>query len=495
MKTLFLEEDSMKKQLRKISSIVLSATLTAAMAAQMPFSASAASATFENYTARFTYSIKNGTAEISNVSPRNVKNGAGETIIEVPTYIRNYPVVLGTYSFYRISTPISVSSLEAIEIKDKAFFVCSGLKEISLRERCRKVNTNAFYDCDNLKTVTFRGSNNAVNDNSSLTIESYAFNDCSKLNSLNFGCRDDIIIKPNAFYGCMSLKNFNKDNASADHSSLYVQAGAFNGTGIVNNRKAVVPASKVESLIPACRNSYNQKMVGKVLIVDLVTQTPDTPYYNAAEPSRIAAYNSTLLEQEAAKYGVNLDIINATGYVYTNTNALDVARDPGFVDRPEVMYGLKSSFPFLSTCNSLDEAVYRLKMYYGASEVSFVFDVNADNVCSTWTGGQHEFSVVYQRCSAGYNHSTVWMHEVAHAFGAYDAYRGNYNYVNTYLTEDIMNYNLENVGWLAACQLGWTDTALSDDVTGVFGNVSLYSAKASKTAAGKNTIKNTPRTK
>ena len=477
----------MKKRTHKIASLITAASLSASLAAQMPMSVSAAAyLTYSNATATFTYSIKNGTAEISDVSPKNVKNGYGQISIDVPAKINNYPVVLGTYSFYRMNAPMDVDCMNVSEIKSKAFFNCNGLSEIILRQNCKKIASNAFYNCDSLKRIMLQGSSYAVNDGSSLTIESYAFNDCNNVDYLSFGCRDDIIIKPNAFYGSTRLKSFDRTKASFDHTSMYVQAGAFNGTGIVNNPDALVSSSLVRSKIFWSNIGWSRKLEGKVLVVDLVTQTPDAPYYDETRPTNRTAHNCRLLEREAAKYGVNLNITNISAKVTTSKNSWEIDGRNTFLSEAEydVLQGLKAKFSFLSNCYDIDTATNRLKMWYNVSEIAYVVDINKDKQCCAWPNTDREYCVVYDRNSNGVNnganHETVVMHELAHLFGAPDVYNNgitvNPSYTKTYMKNDMMHDNLENVGWYTACTLGWTDSALKEDAVAVMGRNTLRTA-------------------
>ena len=468
----------MKKHARRITSLVAAAAMSTAMVSVMPMEASAATnQTYSNNTATFTYSIKDGTAEISDVAPKNVTNAYGEITINVPATINNYPVVLGSYSFYRMNSPIAVDCMNVSAIKSKAFFVCNGLSEIILRSNCKNIASSAFYDCDNLKRVMLQGSSFAVEDGSSLTIESYAFTDCGNLDYLSFGCRDDIIIKPNAFYGSMKLKNFDRTKASFDHCSLYVQPGAFNGTGIVNNSNAVKSASYMASHNGRYNCGDGKKMVGNVLIVNLLVNATDLPAYTYGSSYGAnygAGYNSWLLEEEAKKYGANLDIQTISATVSSKMKASEIKSCGDFTSRAVCLEGLKREYSFLSGCSSMTQATQALKQHYNADQIAYVVNLNADEGSFAYSFMQSkEYAVVFSKSTVSYNNGHVWMHEVCHLFGAMDVYEGRVNndsYTSTYLNHDIMYHNEPNVGWFTACNLGWTDTVLAEDYNAVVRN-------------------------
>lgn len=468
----------MKKRTRKLTSLLAAAAMGISMMSVMPMEASAANnSKFTNATATFTYSIQNGAAEISDVAPKNVKNAYGEIRIDVPATINGFPVVLGSYAFYRMNNPIAVNCMNVSGIKSRAFFLCNGLSEIILRSNCKNIASSAFYDCDNLKRVMLQGNSYAVEDDSSLTIESYAFTDCGNLEYLSFGCRDDIIIKPNAFYGSMKLKNFDRTKASFDHCSMYVQPGAFNGTGIVNNANAVKNVSAMANKNGRYNCGDAKKMLGNVVIVNLLVNTTDLPYYTygpAYGANYGAGYNSWLLEEEAKKYGANLEIQNISAKINSQMTSGEVQSCGNFTSKDVCLQGLKNEFSFLSGCTTMAQATQTLKQHYNADQLAYVVNLNGDAGSFAYSFmNAREYAVVFSKSTVSYNNDHVWMHEVCHLFGAMDVYESRVNngtYTSTYLNHDIMFHNEPNVGWFTACNLGWTDTVLTEDFNAVVRN-------------------------
>lgn len=470
----------MKKRICKIASFIAAASLSASLVTQMPMSASAAPTYYyynDTYsTIQYTLTTVNGEAraEITKVTSKDWVNSSGNVFIYIPTRLSGRPVSFGSYAFQQMNTPFEINATDIREIKSYAFYNCKGLKEFYVSQKTTNIANSAFYGCTNLEKAIFQGYQYSVNDDSSLTIETNAFRTCTALNTISFGCRDDIIIKTNAFNGCKNLKNFDRFKASNDHSSMYVQSGAFNGTGIVSNSNAVKSASFMASHNGRYNCGDAKKMVGNVLIMNLLVNATDLPSYDSNSSYGVyygAGYNSSLLEGEARKYGVSLDIQAVGATINTNMKASEIAGCGNFTSSNVCRDGLKNKFSFLSGCTNMDQVTAALKQHYNADQIAYVVNLNANQGCYAYSFmGSKEYAVVYSKCSVSYNNAHVWLHEVCHLFGAMDEYEGRVNnssYTSTYMNHDAMFHNEPNIGWFTACNIGWTDTVLTEDYNAV----------------------------
>ncbi|MCR4761582.1 MAG: leucine-rich repeat domain-containing protein [Oscillospiraceae bacterium] len=470
----------MKKPFRNMTSLVSAAVMCAAFAAQMQVSASAAGNFCENETARFKYTIRDNTAEITDVAGKGFTDETGRLCINVPSEIEALPVVIGSFAFSEMNEPVQINCADVTAIRNNAFFCCSGISEFVVGKKCEKISPCAFYDCDNLESVLFDGSETAVEDDSRLEIESYAFNNCDNLRSIQFKCRDDIIIKPKAFYGCMNLKDLDENSVSQDHSSLYVQEGAFIGTGIVNNPNAVRTADYMKEHNARYNRGDAKKLKGNVLIVNLLVASPDHKTWNPDKAKRMrddATNDSILLEQEAEKYGVEVSIDNAFIEMYSDKDRYDRAED--FVDTSnEVLNAVKSEYPFLYRYKNMKDATQALKAFLGYDEIAYVVFAEGNWQSAAYAKRDYEYdyrelAYVYTEWSNSRNHEYAWMHEVCHLFGAMDVYPirdVDADYTGTYMNGDVMEKDKwPNIGWFIACNLGWTDTVLTKDYNAVIG--------------------------
>ena len=483
----------MKKHIRKIASIMLSATLGAAMVSQMPLTASAASYTYEDQYSKISYNLVTDEgetrAEITSVVSKNYTLSSGNVFIYIPDTLQNYPVILGSYAFSSMNTKFEVTCSPK-KIKAYAFYKCNGLEEFYVSQNCESVESYAFYNCDYLKRAIFTGYGFQTEDDSKLEIKTKAYYSCDRLNYIAFGCRDDIIINRRAFYGSYNLTSMSNDNASFDHCSMYVQEGAFEGTGLVGTNKSIVPASSVASRYGWYDRGKAGQMVGDVLIVNLLVNTPDTPAFEYSPSYGVnygAGYNSWLLEQEAAKYGVDLDINNQSVHVSTSLNVNSICNTSTFTSRAEVLSALKKQYAFLSGCSSISAAEDALMDHFGCNQIAFIVNLNCDGRSFAWvTKESAEYAVVFYRGTVSYNNGHVWLHEVCHLFGAHDVYEevaSNDWYVGRYMNKDLMYHNEVNIGWFTACTLGWTDTAMKSDADAVWGTNNASGAAVNRVYA------------
>jgi len=108
-----------------------------------------------------------------------------------------------------------------------AFRGCTSLEEVSLPKSLEKIvesyDDGAFRNCTNLKTVTF-----APGGTKSATIARSAFQDCSKLESINLPGNYTSIGRA-AFAGCTSLTSFTWATSSDDLVTQTIVDNAFNG--------------------------------------------------------------------------------------------------------------------------------------------------------------------------------------------------------------------------------------------------------------------------
>ncbi len=439
-------------------------------------SASAASAvTWSNDTATFTYSVTGSKAIVSKIAFKNAKNSEGKTYVYVPGTINNYKVVLGSHCFEYVNAPLYVNCSTVSEIQPYAFYCCTGIEDLSFDKACTKVGSYAFYYCNGLKSVSFMGERYADHTGSSLSIESYAFYGCSNLNAVSFGCRDNIIIKRDAFKYCWNLKNFDKWTASSDHCSMYVQEGAFNASGIISNKNAVRTQddiAKYESRTYNYNAGDSKKMLGKTAVISLFVNIQGATPFSSSDKSvynnRAGACTNTLV-QEANKYGKTVSFTNYNVNVnYPGDYAAFRGLGTSFINTSYVLTGMKNKFSFLSGCTSMDSVSNLIKKNYGVDNVSYVVVLNVRGEYNySWPQlNKNEFAVIHFKGTNGYNITYTWMHEFCHLFGAPDQYGSaskNEGYINQFNGDDIMYHLYPSVGWFTACCIGWTDTVLADD--------------------------------
>ncbi len=474
----------MTKRMRKASAGVLMAAMAAitcmAPAAEtiaplqsVSISASAA-ATWSNDTATFTYTVKDGYAVISNVAPKGKKNYAGNVYVFFPAEIAGCKVALGSYAFSGVSTPIDINASNVAKVEKYAFHYCTGITEIYLAG-CEDLASYAIYRCSNLKTLCFPGVQTTTNDDSKLTINTNAVYYCPDLEKVSFGCKDDIIIRRNAFYGCSKLKGCDKWSVSSDHTSFYVNPGAFASSGILNSGTV-----KTASFMSKYNGRYNvgdgKKMTGKTVAVTLFVNTTDTPSWTYG--SRYG-YNSNVgrnvyeLEREAVKYNQTLDIEHLNVNVSSKMKKSAVESNGNFSRSSVVLDACKNTFSYLSSCTNMDQVTDKIKSQLNADNVVYMVAINSGGRAKAYSfNSANEYAIVYKDGqSAPYLDEYTWMHEFCHLFGAMDVYAGsgvaNSDYTNQFLSMDIMNQNKPNVGWFTACNIGWTDTVLLDDFNNI----------------------------
>lgn len=117
---------------------------------------------------------------------------------------------------------IDLSSCDKRIIAESAFANEPDISEIKLPSSLQTIEREAFKNCKSLKVVQFEG-----NENSELTIQFNAFEDCEKLDSVIFGADNSlkkVIIEKGAFEGCTSLRA-----VYLNSSGCKISDGAFSG--------------------------------------------------------------------------------------------------------------------------------------------------------------------------------------------------------------------------------------------------------------------------
>lgn len=79
---------------------------------------------------------------------------------------------------------------------DKCFYVCSGLKSVSIPEGVKSIGKNCFFTCGNLKSVTIPHGVNTIGEN--------CFNSCHSLTSISIPS-SITYISDGCFFGCDKL--------------------------------------------------------------------------------------------------------------------------------------------------------------------------------------------------------------------------------------------------------------------------------------------------
>lgn len=431
-------------------------------------SAAASTYTYNDDYSTITYSISNGYALVSNVTLKD-----NSTKVFLPLSLSGYDIALGYKCFNNMDQLEEAKISSAKKINSYAFYKCNNIKEIFVGAEI--INSYAFYNCTGLERAIFPGTQYADFNDTHITLNSYSFYNCTNLNYIGFGCRNDIIVKKNAFYGSSSLTNFNNFNASSDHSSFYLNEGAFNGTGIISNTNAVIPVSTMS----ANNGRYNvgdaKKLLGNTVVVSLFVNTSDTLAFTDTQKN---SYNSNVvkcmneLESEAEKYSKSLSMQNIPVTVnYSGTRA-SVEANSDFVNNSQVLSACKSAYSFLSGCTNMTAVTNSIKSEYNASNVAYMVVLNSSGQDYSYSfKTSKEFSVIHNQGAYSYNDDYVWMHELLHLFGAMDLYEGKVQsagYTKQFLSYDIMYHNLgSSVGCFTACNIGWTDTVLASDFNNI----------------------------
>lgn len=191
---------------------------------------------------------------------------------------------LGNYSFcYLMELPSIEIPAGITTLPDNCFFRCYKLKEVKLNEGIRSIGSDCFNEC-HTETVNFPegletiGSQafydckmkKVVLPNSVTTLGSNAFDWCDSLRSITFstameyipyglcgGCKslNNVVIPSNikriganAFMDCSGLSNVQL------HDDVYIEYGAFMGTGLVKFTFPVIMESIPGGILSDCKD-------------------------------------------------------------------------------------------------------------------------------------------------------------------------------------------------------------------------------------------------
>ena len=199
----------MKKEMKKVLSVLLAVIITLSVAPAGAFTANAADIDY------LTYKIENGEATITGCDV----NATGE--ITIPDEIEGAKVTrIGNSAFrkcsllQKITIPDSVTSIgmqafngcsfEEItipdgvtKISDGLFMYCSSLKKVNLPEKLISIGAQVFYDCINLSEISIPDTVSSI--------EMQAFSGCESLVSVKIP--DGVTELSNSlFYECSSLE-------------------------------------------------------------------------------------------------------------------------------------------------------------------------------------------------------------------------------------------------------------------------------------------------
>lgn len=199
----------MKKETKKVLSVLLAVIITLSVAPAGAFTANAADIDY------LTYKIENGEATITGCDV----NATGE--ITIPDEIEGAKVTrIGNSAFrkcsllQKITIPDSVTSIgmqafngcsfEEItipdgvtKISDGLFMYCSSLKKVNLPEKLISIGAQVFYDCINLSEISIPDTVSSI--------EMQAFSGCESLVSVKIP--DGVTELSNSlFYECSSLE-------------------------------------------------------------------------------------------------------------------------------------------------------------------------------------------------------------------------------------------------------------------------------------------------
>lgn len=460
----------MTKRMRKASAGVLMAVAAAitcmapaaeTIAPLQSVSICASAATTSNSSATYTYSIINGRAVVTKVA---VKSGV--TSIVIPAKLGNKPVVLGANAFKYVHNNLTVDASSVVEVQANAFYQCTGIKQIKFKN-CTQLNRYAIYNCSNLTQIAFSGYSGPVSDGAQLVLNSYAVYKCPNLTNVLFGCKDNIIIRKNAFYQCSNFAIINKDKIGLDHASFYVNTGAFNGTNALN-KGYLKKASTLASVNTAYNKGDGTKLVGKTAVVTLFINCTGSSWANSYYGyNEKVGRNIWAIEQEAAKYGQTVDIENLSAKVTFSGTVEKLLKDSDIARSPSVLSACKKTFAFASTCTTMDAVTDKIKAEYGAKNVVYVVALNCTGTAQAKaTKTANEYAIYYNRSGKQY----TWMNQVAQLFGAKKLNTGvkSTAYTKKYYSEDVMyNDAKSSIGWFTAANIGWTDTVLADDYNNI----------------------------
>jgi len=135
-----------------------------------------------------------------------------------------------------IIIPASYKTLPVTVIQQFAFYGCSKLKNITIPNTIRKIDTSAFKNCYSLKNISLPNSITEIKEN--------AFDTCMKLTEISIPNKMKTI-KMSTFYGCLSLKK-----VTIPASVTSIEAYAFSGCNINDVTMLGEHPPKLGSILP-----------------------------------------------------------------------------------------------------------------------------------------------------------------------------------------------------------------------------------------------------
>ena len=187
---------------------------------------------------------------------------------------------IGKSAFYGCSA-ITTANIMTNSIGKSAFYDCKKLKEISIPNSVKKIESNTFNGCSSLASVAIGSGVTTIGNN--------AFSDCSSLNSITIP-QNVTGIGNNAFYRCESLAEvniadrdteltlgYNEDNDEPLFSDCPLKEVYIGGN-------ITYPTSSSEGYSPF----YGNTTLESVTITDKETEISENEFYGCSSLKKVS---------------------------------------------------------------------------------------------------------------------------------------------------------------------------------------------------------------
>ena len=281
--------------------------------------------------------IRSNILNLTTIDLRDVNvlaySGKGGTYVNKDTLYKANHIPYGSFKASKLNTFYSPKLLESIG--RESFFLSYSLKNVSLNNLLKHIETNAFSECVSLELITLPASLETIGSGafSNTNIESLdipdkikriedntftncsklqtiiigngvesigesTFANCSKLNNILFGISLKSI-KTRAFEGCSALETMNLPDGLID-----IESEAFYRSGI---KSVEIPGSikKVNEIFQECR------LLSSIVLLDGVEVIGQSAFRSLGELTYVSISNSVnTIENKAFFRCSKLELIN-----------------------------------------------------------------------------------------------------------------------------------------------------------------------------------------